>query len=542
MQHEIKSVRIANLIDWHKGQYLRANPEYQRGAVWGSKNQKLLIDSILRGYPLPIFYLHYIEEVSGDLMRKAYEIIDGQQRIAAIAAFERNEFKLFDMTTEKVTGLPRFLKKQPCEWSGKTFETLSKDLQLYFLNCEVQVATIRSDDSNEIRELFVRLQQGLPLNAQEKRDAWPGAFTEFVNRTAGRPPKYTGHEFFERILKAANKNRGGERQACAQIYMTFQARKEKGHPDSFVDLNSTQIDEFYRHHLDICSDDPLLHRFREILDVATDLLGDKKRKPIQLHVAIHTILLIDTLLDDFAAGWKNRFPMALDRFLLNLAEATEAARKGETENNPYWTQYGLYARTNSDTKRVILNRHRFFVKEMLDLMQPLGRKDPKRAFSQAERELLYLRSNKTCQICSELVDWTDVEAHHVEPHSDGGVTSLENALLVHRECHPRGKHSYGPDRLRLPCEAKVPESSEPIWAIDTDDDIPGSIDGANAKRARRGIPVTIVKGDYRKSFSTLNAAREEVYRQVHGTSPKYPENAARCREFLKSCGFHVYDE
>ncbi|MBK9982969.1 MAG: DUF262 domain-containing protein [Saprospiraceae bacterium] len=38
---------------------LTINSEYQRGQVWNSGQQKRLIDSVLRGYPLPIIYLHH---------------------------------------------------------------------------------------------------------------------------------------------------------------------------------------------------------------------------------------------------------------------------------------------------------------------------------------------------------------------------------------------------------------------------------------------------------------------------------------------------
>lgn len=46
---------------------------------------------------------------------------------------------------------------------------------------------MREEHLNEVRDLFIRLQAGTPLTAQEKRDAWPGDFTLFVIRHAGKP-------------------------------------------------------------------------------------------------------------------------------------------------------------------------------------------------------------------------------------------------------------------------------------------------------------------------------------------------------------------
>jgi uncharacterized protein with ParB-like and HNH nuclease domain len=39
---------------------LVVNPEYQRGVVWTSALKKRLVDSVLRGYPIPLIYLHLI--------------------------------------------------------------------------------------------------------------------------------------------------------------------------------------------------------------------------------------------------------------------------------------------------------------------------------------------------------------------------------------------------------------------------------------------------------------------------------------------------
>jgi hypothetical protein len=56
----------------------------------------------------------------------------------------------------------------------------------------------------------------MPLNSQEKRDAWPGKFTEYILKVAGKPElaRYPGHDFFKRVMKARDKNRGEFRQAA----------------------------------------------------------------------------------------------------------------------------------------------------------------------------------------------------------------------------------------------------------------------------------------------------------------------------------------
>ena len=61
MKSEIKKVPLKKLADSYK-KALRVNPEYQRGTEWNRSQQQSLIDSLLRGYELPLFYVHLFEK------------------------------------------------------------------------------------------------------------------------------------------------------------------------------------------------------------------------------------------------------------------------------------------------------------------------------------------------------------------------------------------------------------------------------------------------------------------------------------------------
>ena len=74
---------------------------------------------------------------------------------------------------------------------------------------------------------------------------------------------------------------------------------------------------------------------------------------------------------------------------------------------------------------------------MLAEMPATAPKDPSRQFSEEMRELVYLQQGKTCAVCGSGVNWADAEIHHVKEHQHGGKTALENAALVHKECHPK---------------------------------------------------------------------------------------------------------
>jgi hypothetical protein len=134
MQAEQEKITIHDIIDLYKNKMLTANPEYQRGVVWSATLKKKLIDSVLRGYPLPIIFLHHIRKMVANMQREDFEIIDGQQRITALYEFVEGSFTLFDpVKDDKEAKFPSFLKNQPCPWAGKLFTAMAEELQNQFL-------------------------------------------------------------------------------------------------------------------------------------------------------------------------------------------------------------------------------------------------------------------------------------------------------------------------------------------------------------------------------------------------------------------------
>ena len=75
---------------------LKFDNALQRGYVWDAVRQSMLIDSILRGYPIPPMYTLKTEEVAEDSKKgaKGYDCLDGKQRCTTITKFKANEIKL----------------------------------------------------------------------------------------------------------------------------------------------------------------------------------------------------------------------------------------------------------------------------------------------------------------------------------------------------------------------------------------------------------------------------------------------------------------
>lgn len=428
-------ISVSDILKLKDNNMLLVNAEYQRGAVWTDHQKKKLIDSVMRGYPLPLIYLHHKVRCVAGMRNEGLEIIDGQQRINALHDFKEGAFKLFDpIKDDKQSRFPDFVKRKACPWARADFISLSPDLKERFLSTPLTVVKVTTDDEDEARDLFIRLQAGLPLNAQEKRDAWPGGFTQMVLKLGGKNGlgRAHGHEFFNRLVHTKNTDRGEVRQLCAQICMLLFERNETG---NFSDIGTTDVDDYYYRHLDFTLDDPRVGKLTAILDTTVEIFSNQMTPKFKGHEAIHIILLIDSLLREYSIpSWKPDFHSAYDQFKLRAAQGKK------DRNCDFWFEYGALTQTQSAQGRTIQRRHAFFSEQMLSTIKP-KLLDPTRIYGEVEREILYFQQGKKCAKCGQDAKWCDMEIHHVEQHYAGGATTLDNGAVVHKACHPKGSEA-----------------------------------------------------------------------------------------------------
>ena len=223
------------------------------------------------------------------------------------------------------------------------------------------------------------------------------------------------------------------RQLAAQIAMLYLSRRAG---DQIPNTNASAIDDYYYENLDFDENSQDCQRLRAILDKLDELLGNGKQPRLKGHEAIHLVLLLDSLWDDYTRSWESRLQAAHGEFSKLITEATKASKRGE--QNETWLHYGLRTRSGADLSENIRSRHHYYASKMAEFIGNLTPKDPKRNFGQLERELVYWRDGQRCQVCDADVQWGDAEIHHIEEHSKGGRTELENGALVHKHCHPKG--------------------------------------------------------------------------------------------------------
>jgi hypothetical protein len=180
---------------------INLNPAWQRGPAWHRNRQVLLIDSILRGMDIPKIYLRALSR--GDVFR--HEAVDGQQRLRAIWEFRAGEFALtYPDGLSAVDGRPV---------SGLTYNELHKSLRDRFDNFKVSVAEIIAATSDEITNLFSRLQMGVSLNPAELRNALGGPMRHVIDVLG------TSHKFFtnSKIPAARYKWQDYVTHVCAMV-------------------------------------------------------------------------------------------------------------------------------------------------------------------------------------------------------------------------------------------------------------------------------------------------------------------------------------
>ena len=92
MKSTHRTMTVAELVELDAQEALQVDAEYQRGAEWSVKQERLLIDSLFRGYSIPLFYFH--KQTRASLHAKCIVIDEKRALITSAnfteAAHERN--------------------------------------------------------------------------------------------------------------------------------------------------------------------------------------------------------------------------------------------------------------------------------------------------------------------------------------------------------------------------------------------------------------------------------------------------------------------
>ena len=161
---------IQTLYGDYRAGNLFVNRKYQRKLVWSIDEKRRLLDSILRGYPIPLILLAAQRSSYG---AGKYEIIDGMQRFNAIFTFIENAFdfdgRYFDT---KEFARAKQLADDGIFETAKGKPLLSPTECANILDYHLAVTIYPAQNEHAITEVFGRINSGgRRLSSQEQRQA-----------------------------------------------------------------------------------------------------------------------------------------------------------------------------------------------------------------------------------------------------------------------------------------------------------------------------------------------------------------------------------
>lgn len=134
----------------------------QRSFVWKNTSKdnrmSMLIDSMMRGFPVPAMYCNCIYE---DVKSKIYDFLDGKQRVTTIVKFLKDEFPLVN--------IPTFEDEEGNEqdFNGLVYSQLPEEVQDTIKTYSLTVYYYENMDQEDAEEMFRRLNNGKSLTAIE---------------------------------------------------------------------------------------------------------------------------------------------------------------------------------------------------------------------------------------------------------------------------------------------------------------------------------------------------------------------------------------
>jgi len=245
-----RNYSVRDFEEWHERHELVLAPKFQRRDVWNDKAKSYLVDTIIRGKPIPKLYMR--QTVTAATRKTTREIVDGQQRLRTLLAFVKDGFKLS--------------RTHNREHGGKLFSQLDEETQNDVLKYEFVVDLLQDMPDSEVYDVFARINTySERLKPQELRHAkWFGEFRSSVYLLAT-----SSVNFFEKNKVFTSKQilRMAEAEFISDLVLAMEEGIREG--------NKAVLDAAYKTY-----DDKFPNRIRnekrfaEVIDMIAAVAGD----------------------------------------------------------------------------------------------------------------------------------------------------------------------------------------------------------------------------------------------------------------------------
>ena len=381
------------------------NPDFQRPSVWSVSQKQLLIDTILRGYDIPKMYWRKIK-VNPD----AYEVVDGQQRLRAIWSFFDGEYALPD-DAEPINGEPV---------AGLKVSELSDALIIQLQTYSIDVVVVEDTDEDEVREMFLRLQNGTSLKAQEKRNAMPGQMRDFVR-------KLTDHRFFNSV--AFRNVRYTHDQVAAQLTCLEIA----GEP---VNVKNIDLNRMYQQNLVFADSSNIAKSVKKTLDVLAETFPEPTPELERFNVIALYCLVAELQRQYIFSDIRS----SLHYWFLEFeTQRRQQDQLDDDSADAEWISYKEKISHSTDAQESIRFRMEFMMRHLLSRFPTLRQRDNQRDFTHVQRLTIFRRDLGVCQLrircIGDKVRWDDWHCDHKIPWTNGGATTVENGQVACPACN-----------------------------------------------------------------------------------------------------------
>ena len=386
---------------------INTQPDYQRPPVWSTSQKQLLIDTILRNYDIPKLYWRKTGK-----QPDTYDVVDGQQRLLALWGFTAGDYKL-PPDLEPVEGMAI---------AGLGYGDLPDDLRMRFDTYPLDVVLVEAADEDEVREMFLRLQNGTSLKAQERRNAYKGKMRDFVRGL-------TKHAFFSRVGFADSRytfDLVAAQMVCLEL---------KGGP---TNVKNADLNRMYLDNITFNEKGDTAASVRRVLDLLAVVFPETTPELTRFNV----ISLYCMLAELTAKYVKKEFQPRLHKWFLEF-EGTrkkhEALSEEDAGADPEWMGYKEKISHSTDSEESIQWRTEFMLRHFLQANPGLHLKDDQRQFTHEQRLAVFRRDGGICQLhlkCDGVkVVWNEWHCDHKKAWSKGGRTTVENGQVACCPCN-----------------------------------------------------------------------------------------------------------
>lgn len=248
--------KVGDFISWQKAGNLELSPFFQRRSVWKLGAKSFLIDTIVRGLPIPIVFLRD-QRIDPKKYEPVREVVDGQQRLRTVISFVAPEL-LQDFDPKRDAFIVK--KTHNKEMAGKAFTELDDETKRAILEYEFDVHIFPSRvDDREIIQIFRRMNStNFNLNTQERRNA--EYFGEFKTSVYGLAGEQLNRWRKWKTFNEDDIARMSEVEHTAECFLLIINGQVSGKSAPRIDKAFSEFDEIFPHK------DRLERRFRKVMD------------------------------------------------------------------------------------------------------------------------------------------------------------------------------------------------------------------------------------------------------------------------------------